>query len=372
MADRDDYYGGERSSEEIRREIEQTRLQMDDTVDAIGDKLSAARILDEMWVRVRSGDGAAVLGEAVRDHPMPFALMGLGIGWLAVEQARSREERRHGHMGPGTYARAEGRVGPYRSDAVHQGEGEHTGRVSAAKDKAQSAAHKVSDAAHKVSDVASSIKDKASDLKDSVTGASHRARDSASDTRERVAGVAHDAQERATHAGEAVRDRAADVADDTSRLVRQGADRTKAGFMHLLESNPLALGAIAFGVGLASGLGAPTTRWEDEHMGPMSDTVKDQAKRIGQESVEKARHVARDAANAAREEFEHQRDDEGTKEAVAGAIDQVKESAREIARAAKDEAQESAESEDLTGEGIRRQTSYARQQARNKKRASGD
>ena len=119
MADREGYEG-QRSSAEIRREIERTRSQMDETVERIGEKLSAARILDEMWSRVRTGDGAAMLGEAIRDHPKPFALMGLGIGMLAVEQARGRENGRHahGHVGPGTTERAEGRVGPYRGDAV--------------------------------------------------------------------------------------------------------------------------------------------------------------------------------------------------------------------------------------------------------------
>ena len=124
MADRDTMTG-DRSSAEIRREIERTRHQMDETVEQIGEKLSAARILDEMWTRFRSGDGAAMLGEAIRDHPRPFALMGLGIGLLAVEQARARNGgsgHPHGRVGAGSTERAEGRVGPYRGDAVDRDE----------------------------------------------------------------------------------------------------------------------------------------------------------------------------------------------------------------------------------------------------------
>lgn len=365
MADKGTH-GGERSSEEIRRDIEHTRSQMDDTVEAIGEKLSAARILDELWVRVRSGDGAAVLGEAVKDHPVPFALMGLGVGWLAVEQARAREERHargrnEERVGPGTYGRAEGRVGPYGSEAVDHEDPEwaHTGRGEAAKGKVAGAAGAVKDRA---AEAASSIKDRAAHLKDSV-----------SDAGGTIADRAHEVQEKAGHAREAVMDKASAVAHAAARQVREGADRTRSGFLDLLDDNPLALGAIAFGVGLAGGLGPPSTRWEDEHMGPLSDSVKDEVKQVGEETTEKVKHVARDATDAAREELRHQREvEDGPEAAVREAIAEVKDSARDIARAARDAARDSAEAEDLTGEGLRRRATRAARRARGKTRAAGD
>src|SRR5689334_10264661 len=98
MADRDEV--NERSADEIRREIERTRSEMDRTVGALGDKLSPGRIMDDLYLKFRS-EGGAALGDAIKSHPLPFTIMGLGLGWLAYEQSR-----RNGHVGPGTYGRA--------------------------------------------------------------------------------------------------------------------------------------------------------------------------------------------------------------------------------------------------------------------------
>src|SRR5688572_6161164 len=114
---------GERSPEEIRREIERTRSHMDEAVEAIGEKLSPGRFVDDLWLRLQK-DGAAAVASSLRDHPIPFALVSAGLGWLVMEQARARTD-----VGSGTYERAEGRVGPYRGDAVDRDdpECEHAG-----------------------------------------------------------------------------------------------------------------------------------------------------------------------------------------------------------------------------------------------------
>src|SRR5688572_29690004 len=290
MADRD----GERSAAEIRREIERTRHQMDETVEQIGDKLSAAKILDEMWTRFRSGDGPAMLGEAIRDHPKPFALMGLGIGLLAVEQSRGRQsdgrDARPGD-GAGTYERAEGRVGPYRGDAVDRDDAdwEHAGAGTKVK------AH-IQDAASTLKDAAGSVREKAGELKETVAGAGERVREGAQHVREKagaarervsevahdaqgkVAGAAHAAQERVTHASEAVREKSSEMASAARERASRGAERAKDGFWQMLDDNPMALGAIAFGLGVASGLSAPTTRFEDERLGRRSHAMKERVR----------------------------------------------------------------------------------------------
>src|SRR4051812_13216917 len=149
MSDRDDR--SERSADEIRREIERTRSQMDRTVDALGDKLSPSRMLDDLYLRLRT-EGPAALGDAVKHHPIPFTLMGLGLGWLAYEQAKG-----DGHVGEGTYGRAEGRVGPYRGDAVNQDDPdwEYASKMTKMKAAVTGAAETVSNAAHTVADKAS-------------------------------------------------------------------------------------------------------------------------------------------------------------------------------------------------------------------------
>jgi hypothetical protein len=363
MADRD----SERSAAEIRREIERTRHQMDETVEQIGDKLSAAKILDEMWTRFRSGDGPAMLGEAIRDHPKPFALMGLGIGLLAVEQSRGRQGggRDRPGDGAGTYERAEGRVGPYRGDAVDRDDAdwEHAGTGT----KVKSHLH---DAADTLKSAAGSVRDKAGELKEAAAGAgervregAHHVREKAGAARERVSEVAHDAQSKVAgaahaahdgvaHAAEAVREKSGEMASAARERAGRGAERAKDGFWQMLDENPMALGAIAFGLGVASGLSAPTTRFEDEKLGRRSHAMKERVRTTVSETAQKAKRVAHDASDAARAELKRQREETGP---IQVAMNQLKQSAKEIGQAAQEAARERAESESLTVEGVKSQ-----------------
>jgi hypothetical protein len=79
--------------------------------------------------------------------------------------------------------------------------------------------------------------------------------------------------------------------------VKQGARRA-AG---LAQENPigLALGAVA--VGFVAGLAVPSTRVEDERIGPLADQVKDKARETGQEAMERGKEVAQEAAQSAKE-----------------------------------------------------------------------
>jgi Protein of unknown function (DUF3618) len=63
------------------------------------------------------------------------------------------------------------------------------------------------------------------------------------------------------------------------------------------KDNPLglALGAIAAGFLIGSAL--PSTRVEDEHVGPLADQVKDQAREVGSEAIEHGKQVAQEVAH---------------------------------------------------------------------------
>lgn len=84
----------DRAPEAIRRDIRETRGDMDRTVDELLDRFSVGSLVDEAWRRMRQGGGAGGMdvGGMFRDHPVPIALVGLGLGWLAVEQANGRSE----------------------------------------------------------------------------------------------------------------------------------------------------------------------------------------------------------------------------------------------------------------------------------------
>jgi hypothetical protein len=91
-----------------------------------------------------------------------------------------------------------------------------------------------------------------------------------------------------------------------SHGVRQGSDQ----FRRTIQEQPLAVGAACLGLGLLAGLLAPMTRRENELMGETSDQLKDQvkdrAREVGQEAVERGKHVAAAATSAVKKEANRQ------------------------------------------------------------------
>src|SRR3954447_17944325 len=67
------------------------------------------------------------------------------------------------------------------------------------------------------------------------------------------------------------------------------------------QENPLGLAVGAVAVGFLAGMLIPSTRVEDEKLGPIADDVKDRAKETGQEALERGKQVAQDAAQSAQE-----------------------------------------------------------------------
>jgi ElaB/YqjD/DUF883 family membrane-anchored ribosome-binding protein len=74
----------------------------------------------------------------------------------------------------------------------------------------------------------------------------------------------------------------------------------------IAKENPLGLAIGATAIGFVAGLLIPSTRVEDEKIGPMADQVKDKAKETGQEALERGKHVAQEAAETVKEEGRQQ------------------------------------------------------------------
>jgi ElaB/YqjD/DUF883 family membrane-anchored ribosome-binding protein len=79
--------------------------------------------------------------------------------------------------------------------------------------------------------------------------------------------------------------------------MKQGARRAKG----VAQENPLGLAIGAAAVGFVGGLLIPSTRVEDEKIGPMADQAKEKAKEAGQEAMERGKEAARQAADTAKE-----------------------------------------------------------------------
>jgi ElaB/YqjD/DUF883 family membrane-anchored ribosome-binding protein len=77
-------------------------------------------------------------------------------------------------------------------------------------------------------------------------------------------------------------------------------DRTRRA-AGMAQENPLGLAIGATAIGFVAGMLVPSTRMEEERIGPMADQVKEKAMETGQEAVERGRDVAQQAADSARE-----------------------------------------------------------------------
>ena len=78
--------------EELERNAEQIRADLDRTLNALERKLSPSQLLDRSlaYLRDHSGDLTRSVGEAVRRNPVPIVLAVAGIGWLRLCAAGSR------------------------------------------------------------------------------------------------------------------------------------------------------------------------------------------------------------------------------------------------------------------------------------------
>jgi ElaB/YqjD/DUF883 family membrane-anchored ribosome-binding protein len=93
---------------------------------------------------------------------------------------------------------------------------------------------------------------------------------------------------------DAVTSKVGDVTPDTEQMKRR-----MAGMKRGVERNPLGLALGGAAVGFVAGLLLPSTRMEDEHVGPLADDLKSSAADAGREAMERGREAAQQAGRAA-------------------------------------------------------------------------
>ena len=140
-------------------------------------------------------------------------------------------------------------------------------------------------------EVRQGIEQTRADMSETVDALAHKA-DVPSRIRESVADKRDRFKEQMSGTGSRISDATPDGSD-----VTQGARRA-AG---IAQENPigLALGGVA--VGFVVGLALPSTRVEDERIGPMSDDVIQTARETGQEALERGKEVAQQTVSSAAE-----------------------------------------------------------------------
>jgi ElaB/YqjD/DUF883 family membrane-anchored ribosome-binding protein len=145
-------------------------------------------------------------------------------------------------------------------------------------------------------------------------------RDSA---KESILGV----KDRIVGAGDSVTSSVSDRTPDSAQ-VKQKARQAKS----VAQENPLGLAIGSLAVGFLGGMLIPSTRVEDEKIGPIADDVKDKVKETGQEALEHGKQVAQDAAQSAQQT---------AKESGQQHAQEVKDSAQQSAQDVKDSASSS-------------------------------
>lgn len=302
------------SPEELRVEIEETRVEMSGTIDAIQDKLNPDRLKEQVAGAVQEqvevvkenirdatvgraeqmvsnvGDSAQRAGsgvvETIKQNPIPAALAALGIGWLWMKRSggsSGQYEYRGSSDGGRTYYAggqpSYGRGQTYRASSYGYGQRPGYGRGQAYYGAGQDGDDQ------SLGDRVGGVTGQA---KDSVT-------DAASQAKEKVGQFTDQAQDKVGQ----FTDQAQNQVGEWSGQVQYGAQQAKSRFDQTLYENPLAVSAAAVALGLAVGMSLPETPFEDKIMGEARDNVMEKAQATAQETMQKVGQVAQQVQQTA-------------------------------------------------------------------------
>jgi hypothetical protein len=106
------------------------------------------------------------------------------------------------------------------------------------------------------------------------------------------------AVEKISDAKDAITGGASNAADSTGGVSAKAKDTAKRG-AGMAQENPLGLAIGSVAAGFLIGMLIPSTRVENERLGPVAETVKQQAREVGSEAAEHAKQVAQDVAQTA-------------------------------------------------------------------------
>ena len=294
----------------IRSDIEETRRRMDNTMDALGDRMQPRHLLDEVLGFLRGsndGDGEDRLTQvrekvsqsattamhsvvdAVKENPMPALLIGAGVAWMIYE---SRRPKSNG-SGDGSYYGFDREGDPLRYDpnthydrplqypsgyTESEGGAEHPSKLGELKDKVSETAGAA----------AEQVKEKFSQAGDAV-------REKAGDLRQR-AGEKFDA----------AKQRAGEMASRAKQGTRAAYTKTRDTVVDTADRHPLEVGLAALAGGLIAGLLLPTPNAVNRTVGPTADRLRHRARAAGSEMLQKGKRVAETAVSAVKEEAEAQ------------------------------------------------------------------
>ena len=354
-----------RDPEVIERDLQQTRSRLDSRLSELGKRLSPGQIVDEglELLRTREGiDFTRNLGVAVRERPIPVALVGIGLAWLmsgardptahrasSVHTTRVRPPQddlmtRAWNAGQSVVRQTGESDTDYRS-RVTEARGKVLGVARSAQETAESYADRVQEALFAARDRISDAISGATDRISSMGASLGDAMQSASD---RVTGTAHDLRDQASSLGSQIADqgrRLSDAASYGARRAGYTARDSGSGLVATLGDNPVLLGAIGMAVGALLGALLPPTEIEREYLGDTAHDAREAVQGVVQEVVGRGSEVVQAAVEAGRqtvqEAVQHASEVGGAaKDAARDLAGQAQRQAGEVGSAARDAARD--------------------------------
>lgn len=385
------------TSRDIEREVESQRASVESTLEALKSKMSVGQIVDEFGGYVSKDDAKHAMrnvGRQVRDNPLAFGLVGVGLAWLMMggggrrsSHASDWEDRRYsapvggetayvdrgydrtghsegatpGMTGDQRYGSAFGT--PYQGGPGYSGENYSrsgggggvlskvtktvTGAASAVTGAASAVGGAVSTAGGALASAGSTLVSAGSTAAEKLSSAGSAAAGVVSSAGSAVTGAVSGAGERVRYATDASGRRIADVGQGLGaqgRNLSQQGQRMGDTLMDTLERQPLLVGGFALVVGVAIGAALPATRTEDRLLGEQRDDIMDEAKR----TIGDLKDQAVDAARAGMQAASRAAEEEGLTPTAEGKTLAAK--VETVVRAAVDEAKHNLESVDVASD----------------------
>ena len=277
-------------TEHIKAQIEETRSQLGETIDAIQEKLSFSNVSEQVSEQVSNAIESAkdsvydaTIGKAVyfmksmgedisgsrmvrtvQSNPFPLVLIGLGAGLLAYQ----------------TYGRSSSRR-PIRGLGKYQGGGYGRGRNFA--DRPNNT-------------------ETSGDRESMTTRAYDGISETAGSAVSSVTNAAGSAYETVSHKVGDVYSGAGDMANRAYQSVGELGSKAQEQYEYYLEENPLAVGAVAAALGAAVGFAIPSTRYESQLMGESRQQLMGMAQSKANDFIDQAKRVADEAGKTIKDE----------------------------------------------------------------------
>ena len=252
------------SSEQLERQTEQNRAEVELTIDELRARLTPGQIVDEILSYGRDGGRqfTANLGRQISNNPLPVTLIGAGLAWFLF----------------GQNANASASSPSYRNQKAGY---DVRGMAGHAGDAAR-------DAAGGMRDAASGVRDAAEDAYDSVRHAAESAGSAVSDT---ARSFGENASSTYHAASSKVSDLAAKAGNKASEMEHKALMATH-DIVDQVKAQPLMLIGLGLVLGAAIGAAFPATELENRVLGDTADDVKREAKQVASDQMDKAKDFA--------------------------------------------------------------------------------